>query len=205
MKIVHLIIILLGLAVSLWLNPVNAHSFNIVFIAPFTESVGQSSMNGFLLATQEQDGHEYEESNGHLGGLDSYIVRVDTMIGEKAVLRQLEITIQKSEPLFAAGLDMNAAIRDMLEKQDVVVVDPTTSGFWASVIADPDQLKMFNGDGFTNAYRQTYKLDPDLPAIRGYLAARVIDAVVRGSSEHARATPRTLEQAVHRIFEKPAL
>jgi hypothetical protein len=196
---------LLGLIAFAFISAASAHSFNLVFIAAFSEMSGQSALNGFLLATREQDGHENEESDGHLGGLDSYIFRVDTMKGEAALLHRLENTIRKSEPLFATGLDLSASTLNMLENNGVVVVEPMSSGFWASLTADPGQLKLINGEDFVSAFRRTYGRDPGLQAIQGYLAARMIATVVRNSDEQAREDPGELKQTLYEVLAKSHL
>ena len=194
--------LLLGFLAFAFVNAASAHSFNLVFIAPLAKMSGQSALNGFLLATREQDSHENEESDGHLGGLDSYILKVDTMKGEAALSLQLEIVIQKSKPIFAAGLDLNAATLNMLENNGVVVVDPMSSGLWVLVTVDPGQLKLMNGEDFASVYRQAYGWDPDLRAIHGYLVARIIAAVVRESNDQTRASPAKLKQALDEVLDK---
>jgi hypothetical protein len=166
---------------------------------------GQSALNGFLLATREQDSHENEESDGHLGGLDSYIFKVDNMKGEAALLQQLEDTIRKSKPLFATGLDLNDATLNLLENKTVIVVDPVASGFWTSLTVDPDRLKLMDGENFANAFRRAYGYDPDLQAMHGYLAARIIATVVRNSDNLAREDPGELKQALYEVLAKPQL
>jgi hypothetical protein len=196
---------LLGFIAFFFISAAAAHSFNLVFIAPFAEMSGQSALNGFLLATREQDSHENEESDGHLGGLDSYIFRVNTMEGEATLLHRLDNTIRKSEPLFAAGLDLNTATLNMLESNGVVVVEPMSSEFWASLTADPGQLKLINGENFIIAFRRAYGHDPDLQAIHGYLAARIIATVVRNSDEQAREAPGELKQTLYEVLAKSHL
>ena len=196
---------LLGLIALVFISTAAAHSFNLVFVAPFAKVSGKSALNGFLLATREQDSHANEESNGHLGGLDSYIFKVDTMEGEATLLRRLENTIRKSEPLFAAGLDLNTATLNMLESNGVVVVEPMSSGFWASLTADPGQSKLINGEDFVSAFQRTYGHDPDLQAIHGYLAARIIAMVLRNSDEPAQEDPGVLKQALYEVLAKSHL
>lgn len=197
MKTIHQLTILLGLVASLSLNTVNAHSFNIVFIAPFNEIAGQSALNGFLFAAREQDSHEFEESDGHLGGLDSYVFKVDST----ASLGQLETTIRESAPLFAVANSLTSVIREMLEAHQVVVVDPVASKFWAAATADADQIRLMNGDSFSIAYEQAYGYTPDLNVLRGYLAARVIANVVRSSNGPARFGASKLKQAVDQALQ----
>lgn len=52
-------------------NPAFAHSFNLLMVLP--EAVHTDAKQAFLLASEEQDRHALEESDGHLGGLDVYI------------------------------------------------------------------------------------------------------------------------------------
>ena len=196
---------LLALIALVFVNTVSAHSFNLVFIAPFSNMSGQSTLNGFLLATREQDSHENEESDGHLGGLDSYIFRVDSMKGEVALLNQLENTIRKSEPLFAVGLDLNTATLNMLESNGVAVVDPMSSGFWEPLTLDPGQLKLINGEDFASAFRLAYGHAPDLQAMHGYLAARIVATVVRHSDKQAREDPGALKQMLNDVLVKSHL
>jgi hypothetical protein len=196
---------LVGLIAFVFISTAAAHSFNLVFIAPFTKVSGKSALNGFLLATREQDSHENEESDGHLGGLDSYIFKVDNMKGEAALLQQVGDTIRKSKPLFATGLDLNDATLNLLENKAVVVVDPMASGFWTSLTVAPGRLKLMDGENFGNAFRRAYGYDPDLQAMHGYLAARIIATVVRNSDNLAREDPGELKQALYEVLAKPQL
>ena len=194
--------LLVGLIAFIFINTAAAHSFNLVFIAPLTNNAGESALNGFLLATREQDSHENEESDGHLGGLDSYIYKVEIMKGEMNLPQKLESTIRKSEPLFAVGPGLNASILNMLEKHGVVAIDPMSSKFWASNAADPDQLKLMNGDNFASEFGRSYGREPDLQAIHGYLAARIIATVVRNSSEQSLSDPAKLRQTLSEVLAK---
>jgi hypothetical protein len=194
---------LLGFFTLAFISLASAHSFNLVFIAPLEDPTGQSALNGFQLATREQDRHENEELDGHLGGLDSYIFRVGSLEGEVALMNQLEKTIRKSKPLFAVGLDLNAASLNMLENNDVVVVDPMSSGLSESLAVDPGQLKLIDGEDFTSAYRRAYGHDPDLQARHGYLAARIVATVVRKSDEQSRKYPSELKQILNDVLAQP--
>jgi hypothetical protein len=194
--------LLVGLIAFVFINPVSAHSFNLVFIAPLTSISGQSALKGFLLATREQDSHENEESDGHLGGLDSYIYKVDIMKGEMTMPKELESTIRKSEPLFAVGSRLNASILNMLGKNGVVTIDPMSSKFLASTTADPDQLKLMNGENFASEFRRSYGREPDLQAVHGYLSARIIATVVRTSDEQALNDPDELKQTLSEVLVK---
>ncbi len=82
---------LAALAGLVWLaaTPALAHSFRMALLLPLTgadAAVGRQAVKGFLLATRERDGHPDETSDGHLGGLDVYVLVIDTNRPEGAVL-----------------------------------------------------------------------------------------------------------------------
>jgi len=189
--------IFLGLLAGLCANTAFAHSFNVVLIAPFSATASQATLDGFLLATREQDSHEFEESDGHLGGLDVYVIRVDSAAGAE----QLEAVVRESSPLFAVGDTGSGASRAVLEQHQVVVVNPAASRFWASTLVNLDRLPLINGDSFRITYEQIYGYVPSPEALRGYLAARVIATVVRNSSEHPGFSARELRLAVEQSLQ----
>jgi hypothetical protein len=58
-------------------SPASAHSFNTVMLlpAPYNDvQLRRDMMQAFLLASEERDGHPDETSNGHLGGLDVFVI-----------------------------------------------------------------------------------------------------------------------------------
>ena len=195
---------LLSLALIFCLNSAWAHSFNILYIAPFSDPAGQSALRGFLLATGEEDAHEAEESDGHLGGLDSYIFKLDHMPGEAPGTEQLGIMVQENEFLFAAGI-ISDTRKKMLEDNGIVVVNPVSSNFWAASIAHPAQIKLINGGGFSSAFEAVSGYPPDLQAIQGYLTARIIAAVVRNADQQTLSSPGELTKAVELVLQKSAL
>lgn len=197
MKITHGFIYVLGLAASLYVGTALAHSFNIIFIAPSSEITSQTLLDGFLLATREQDAHSFEESDGHLGGLDSYIFKVDSFFGSN----QLEAVIRETVPLFAVGDIVTDAARELLKQYQVVEVDLAASNFWASTLASRDRLTLMNGDSFRVAFEQAYGYRANSDALRGYLAARVIARVVRNSSGHPRFSPGKLKLSVEQALQ----
>jgi len=99
--------ILIGILLALSLDPVSAHSFNLGFVAPMSGSRGESgqqALDGFMLATTEQDAHLFEESDGHLGGLDSYVFKIDSSVDDKTTIERIENLLRNKEPLFIAGV-----------------------------------------------------------------------------------------------------
>jgi hypothetical protein len=195
---------LLSLALIICLNTAWAHSFNIVLIAPHSQFAGQSTLKGFLLATREQDAHQDEESDGHLGGLDSYILNLDSQPGEEDLSGQIEIRLRESEIPFAVG-QISPGVRAMFEDRDIVVIDPVFANFWAAAIAEPGQIKLMNGRSFSIAFEEAYGYSPDFHAIHGYLAARVIALVVRNFGEQVLSNPQSLKQVVEQVLQEPSL
>ncbi len=85
----------------------SAHSFNLGFVAPLSgplAETGQQALDGFMLATTEQDAHLFEESDGHLGGLDSYVIKIDSSVDDKTTIDRIESLLRNKEPLFIAGV-----------------------------------------------------------------------------------------------------
>lgn len=204
MKILHLILAFWIIGNFLLGNAASAHSFNLVFIAPISDTVGRALLDGFLLATTEQDSHEFETSDGHLGGLDSHVFKVDNAAGQAMTAAQLEKIIGEAEPLFATGLLLDAYQMDLLKNSGTVFVDPTSSRFWSDRLAHHEQLTTMNGGFFFDAFENAYDYQPDIHAIRGYLAARVIADVIRNSSERDRSSPPVLDQMVGAALVEPS-
>ena len=79
----------------------SAHSFQAGLLFPYSgpsAKAGRQVLDGFMLATKERDAHPDTESDGHLGGLDVYLSRIDsagtsaaTTLKSMALLRQKKI------------------------------------------------------------------------------------------------------------------
>jgi ABC-type branched-subunit amino acid transport system substrate-binding protein len=180
-----------------------AHSFNVGFIAPLSgpdAPRGQQALDGFLLATRERDGHAFEESDGHLGGLDSYVIRIDSRRGAEAVRGQLDGFLEGEGLVFLTGvsvLDALAAAGVMLDDSQSILVDPLDSVVYRSAASAPESLVTMDAVPFSVAFREAYGYDPDVNAIGGYISARFIDAAV--SAVEGRFTQR---DALHRALAK---
>ena len=88
----HLIKALLLISALAAPGPLQAHSFDIAVVAPYPGSqaqVGASLWQGMRIATREADGHEDEASDGHLGGVDSNLLRIDSAGGADHVSLQI--------------------------------------------------------------------------------------------------------------------
>ncbi len=135
----------------------SAHAFNVLLVGENVK--GSGAYDGFRLATRERDGHAAEESDGHLGGLDSYIFIAAP--GE-AVPPDTDILV-----LLDAG-DMPEVI---VQKQiDSMALRPSIA--WAAVIALD----------FQRRYLEAYGVEAGPDARKGYYAAQLIDRFVRRSA-----------------------
>ena len=191
--------LLLGLA----LLPLNlfAHSFDIAIIAAFGTDQGPSLWNGMRVATRERDGHVYETSDGHLGGVDSQLVRFDTANESDALLARL-LKIGEVQGFIIAVL--------MKADQELLAQIPENIPYIA-ILVDGDavnsnsnllQPKQIQGNGrqiFQENYVDQYQRPPTEAALAGYTAARLIDAAIRqtdGDFTHSKAVQQAFMQSI---------
>ena len=203
----HSLKLLVGLALIMSYNQVWAHRFSAVFVMPMSgvqQESGRQGLDGFMFATGEEDAHAFEESDGHLGGLDSYILKIDSASGTTIMLEQLERLLKEEEPIFVTGIlttDTAELLRGILNNRGVVLVDPIDSAMWRSAVASPDKLKSINGEAFSAAFENKCGYAPNLQVIRGYIAARVIAATVRSLDETNLSDPSLVRKTRDRILE----
>jgi ABC-type branched-subunit amino acid transport system substrate-binding protein len=183
---------------------VRAHGFNVGFIAPLSGSDahrGQQGLDGFLLATRERDGHAFEESDGHLGGLDSYVLPIDSRRGTEAVRGQLDELFDGDEIVFLTGVSVpeTLAVAGVVpDANQSILVDPLGSAVYRSATSAPESLVTMDGMPFSAAFREAYGYEPGVYAISGYVAARFIAAAVsatEGRFERRAALHRALARA----------
>ena len=186
-------------------NPAWAHRFNLGFVIPMSGSQlesGQHALDGFMLATGEQDAHAFEESDGHLGGLDSYLFTIDSTGEQGILLGRLEGLLEEQEPIFVTGIftvKTKKMFSQFLGDKRVVLVDPVDSLIWRIAIASPEKLAMINGGSFSTEFQRRYNYAPNYYVLQGYLAARLIAATVRSLTENQLRDPRELAQTLSRV------
>ncbi len=176
----------IGTAVMLatGIGPVWAHSFNVGFMAPLSgpdAQQGKRALDGFLLATRERDSHAFEESDGHLGGLDSYVIRIDSGPGVEAVRGRLDALLRGEGIVFLTGVSVSetlAAAGAMPDDSQSIVVEPEDSVAYRSAVRSPESLVTMNGISFPAVFREAYGYEADEDAVGGYIAARIIGAAV---------------------------
>lgn len=166
-----------------------AHSFKIGFVAPMSgpqEDSGRQALDGFMLATTEEDAHADADSDGHLGGLDSYVIEIDSSAGDATTIERIENLVRSEKPLFVAGLfSMELAIQivDILKKNGTVLINSIDSTMWRRIAETPDQLTTIGGGSFNSAFKKAYGYAPNANVRQGYIAARMIASTVRSLPE----------------------
>ncbi len=180
---------LIGVLLAMCLGPVWAHSFNLGFVAPMSgpEAVsGKQALDGFMLATTEQDAHLFEESDGHLGGLDSYVIRIDSSGNDKTTIDRIEKLLSSKKPLFVAGifsLEFASEISNRLKNSEAILVNPVDSRMWLRVVEEPEKLTTMNREPFNAKFQATHGYAPTADVRKGYIAARLIASTVRSLPE----------------------
>ena len=162
-----------------------AHSFNVAVIAPLrgpNAEIGKQTFDGFLLAAKEADSHAGQESDGHLGGLDVYVSRVDLADQRNAVLAEVEALIGRVHFVVIAGAipaDVARALRSAAAGGQSLFIDVTGEPSpFAEAVTPPDAAGPAT-TSFAAAFQADTGTRPGRAAWRGYGAARLIDRAVR--------------------------
>ncbi|MDH3594312.1 MAG: ABC transporter substrate-binding protein [Rhodospirillales bacterium] len=154
-----------------------AHSFKVGLIAPFSgpaAATGEQLRAGFMVATREADGHPDEDSDGHLGGLDVYVLPVDGAAGTGAMLARVRELVEREEVEILTGLAdprTMAAIRRAAAGTEAIVIELSADAAPARETGDPAT--------FAATFERDYGYKPSRDAFAGYGAARLIDRAVR--------------------------
>jgi hypothetical protein len=186
----------------------SAHSFNLGFVAPMSGSqadVGQQALDGFMLATTEQDAHLFEESDGHLGGLDSYVIRIDSSVDDNTTIERIENLLRNNKPLFVAGIissELAGEISARLKHSDAVLVNPVNSLMWHQLVESTGLLTSLSGEPFNPKFEAAYGYEPNANVRKGYIAARLIAATVRSLPESLLEDRDELMRALNRYLQE---
>lgn len=182
---------------------VQAHSFNIGFVTALSgphAREGKQALDGFLLATGERDAHANEESDGHLGGLDVYVFRIDSNLGAEAVRRRLRELLRGEGLSFVTGVygsGVAETLGEAIRGARAIFVDPAGSAMYRASGGDPDGLSTMTQTNFSASFTDRYGYEPGAYAARGYISARLIAATVRaleGGSLESGALRKAFEQ-----------
>lgn len=149
-----------------------AHSFNVGVLLPADKTAEAQAIDGFMFAARERDGHPDEESDGHLGGLDVYILRVDAAAGTDTVLATLDRLVAESDIRFITGI-APAELRQAISERYAGPLPAVAFG-----VAQQDATTM-DGAPFAPAFAARFGAAPTDAALQAYAGARFIDRVVR--------------------------
>lgn len=145
-----------------------AHSFNLLLVVPEDTAIAEDMRLAVLLAADERDGHPDNHSDGHLGVLDVYLT--DTRaLSEPAAWAEAEPDIV-ADPLVEPFAVYENPGWARVSPDDIATLD--TSATLAEA-ADPSVAP------FAERFRERTGRDPEAEAVAAYLAARVIDLIVR--------------------------
>lgn len=158
-----------------------AHSFDAALVVSddADPAIQQDMMHAFLLASEETDGHEGQESDGHLGGMDVYLTLFQS--SQSGDLMQ-------AAPDFIVLPKIGDA--PAIKVSDAVVVTPNAAAESKTVLASAANPAMAP---FAARFRQLTGRQPGPEAQAVYVMARRIDVAIRTTDSVAdRAVLRAL-------------
>ncbi len=159
---------------SVVLSSAVAHRFNVALVLPVSGSAagnGEQIRKGFMLATTERDAHADEESDGHLGGLDSYVSVIDANGDVAAGIKRLSSTSQINIVASFAPDKTQDAMEKLLAGTNIALLRSGPTPFGNKSLPAVSE--------FIAAFHRAYGTNPTAAAARGYNAARRIDMAVR--------------------------
>ena len=161
---------------ALFAKSAKAHESVVAIKAIGTERdlILADALRGFLLATKERDGHADETSNGHLGGLDVYIIPQSAeVIVQFPILKQAPSDRPDIVVVIGASTAVDAAFS--AAGQESAAIRPGTmhsANLWSGA-APTDSASL------AARYNSAYQQPASKWAAEGYNAARRIDVAVR--------------------------
>ena len=163
---------------------VYAHSFTVALIAPSSGAnmeIGVHVRDGFLRATRERDSHPNEESDGHLGGLDVYLIPIDAALEPQRVLTAVEMLLQAQQIEFIAAVSFSRTeeLRRVVAGTKTLFIElgQNLMSNEKPIISDS------NSSVFESEFRRDFGYEPSQHAMLGYNIARLIDEAIRRNGE----------------------
>ena len=184
-----------------------AHSFTVVFVGSFAgpaAAVSKQMLDGFLLATRQQDAHADEESDGHLGGVDVYVVPLDEAGNAGSLPATRGAAAAKdSDAVFVTGLvscvKSLSALRRRFPARATFVGTIARGGSVAGISVWRREGGTAANRQFVKSFKSAYGYPPTPAAAQGYDAARLIASAVRGlGGAFERASASALADALMR-------
>lgn len=159
------------------LNNAEAHSFKVGFLVPLTGEYvdqGRDAVDALLLAADERDGHPDNHADGHLGGLDVYVLKIDTNRDNQASLNDISHMVKTDDIQFITGL-----IPPKLGEQISLQLKNTTAHYIGTPVDNIANMATMSGEGFAASFSRRYSRSPSLSARQGYRIALYLDRIVR--------------------------
>ena len=181
----------------------SAHSFKLALVAPMSgasAAIGKHFREGILLATRERDGHQNEESDGHLGGLDVYILPIDGGLGRIQVLAEVKEAVRRQQVQFITGIGYShtSAVHQLVAGTKTIFIEPNTNSPATGNIESVLKLTARDLKIFRDTFEKAFGYRPSPDAWEGYIIARLIDRVIRDNGEDV-ADVENLRKALARI------
>lgn len=174
------LIILLALAMALSTGAARAHEFTaaIFVLGERREERLADAVRGALLAADERDGHAYETSDGHLGGVDLQILPLPTEAAGGVKGLSGSPKMPPDVVVLIGPVGKVQATQAMIDAESIVVAPGALPEGWADA-ATPGS--------FAVRYRKAFGTEPTLSAAQGYNAGRRLDQAIRS---HDGLSPR---------------
>ena len=171
-------LLLMTLALGVFPAVALGHSFQLGVIVPLSGpgvAQGVAALDGLRLATRERDSHPDETSDGHLGGLDSHLVPIDSALIEHPEMFRAALTGRPLDIVtIADGREDTGAIAEILSEPGMPVFCPPAAG-----PVPPDRLASAEAEAFRQAFLGEFGYPATESAVQGYNAGRAVDAAVR--------------------------
>ncbi len=175
-----------------------AHSFDVAVVTTYSGPAANAGTNlwqGMRVATRETDGHPEETSDGHLGGVDSNLLRIDIAADRGMLATRLRpITGRQGTAVIVfdnrAG-DIGTALS--LPAPGVILLAVPANRAVPAHVLDPVALDAATTREFEAQYRSQYGEKPNESARLGYTAARRIARALRVLDGDLRDPPAVLD------------
>ncbi len=171
---ISMMFVMVIMQATIFLNPALADRFYVALVLPLsgpTAVNGDEIRKGFLLATTQRDAHADEESDGHLGNLDSYVSVIDANGDVAAEIKRITSKNQINIIASFASDKTQGLLDKLLTGENIALLQSGPTPF-----ANKNLPAV---SAFVSAYNQAYGKNPTVAAARGYNAARRIDVAVR--------------------------
>lgn len=166
--------LLLATISALFISPAVAHRFNVTLLLPLSgpnAQQGNQFLNGFMLATRERDGHPEEESDGHLGGLDVYVTRLDDQTDIDQQIALISSSSQIDIVAYFPSADTTSALQSAFDQSHAALLTTGENPF--------SDAELPGVAAFSSQFLTDYNAAPTEAAAQGYNLARRIDVAVR--------------------------